>query len=102
KKLPSLKYLVTSGETLTSQLARRFLERMPKSTLLNLYGSSEVAGDVTWYELEAGNPFLCVPIGRPISNTKIYLLDRHLNLVPAGIPGEIHVAGDGVALGYLN
>jgi acyl carrier protein len=73
---------------------------MPQRVLINLYGSSEVAADVTWYD--ATHCVEKVPIGRPIANTQIYLLDRNLQPVPIGIPGEIYVGGDGLAQGYLN
>jgi len=73
---------------------------MPQRVLINLYGSSEVAADVTWYN--ATHCIEKVPIGSPIANTQIYLLDRNLQPVPIGIPGDIYVGGDGLAQGYLN
>lgn len=100
--LPQLKYWVCSGETLPIELCRQFQERLPQRVLINLYGSSEVAADVTWYDASQGNCFGKVPIGRPISNTQIYLLDRNLQPVPIGVAGEIYVSGNGVAKGYLN
>ena len=75
---------------------------MPESALINLYGSSEVAADATYYDTRQGESLLSVPIGRPIANTQIYILDRYLNPAPIGIPGEIHIGGDGLARGYLN
>jgi amino acid adenylation domain-containing protein len=102
-QLPKLKMWITSGEPLSRELCQRFVRSMPGSALLNLYGSSEVAADVTWYEAhQAPGDLARVPIGRPIANTQIYLLDAHQNLVPVGIPGELHVGGAGVARGYLN
>lgn len=100
RRLPQLKYWICSGETLVAKLCRQFREQMPQRVLINLYGSSEVAADVTWYD--AAQPSEKVPIGRPIANAQIYLLDRNLQLVPVGIPGEIYVSGDGLASGYLN
>lgn len=100
KRLPQLKYWICSGETLPVELCQQFREQMPQRVLINLYGSSEVAADVTWYD--ATNCVEKVPIGRPIANTQIYLLDRNLQPVPIGIPGEIYVGGDGLAQGYLN
>jgi acyl-coenzyme A synthetase/AMP-(fatty) acid ligase len=70
--------------------------------LLNLYGASEVAADSTWYDTREGQGRPCVPIGRPIANTEIYLLNRTLQPVPVGVPGELHVGGIGLARGYLN
>ncbi len=101
-RIPDLKFWVTSGEAITPELARRFREQLPDATLMNLYGSSEVSADVTWYVIGDGTAPDRIPIGRPIANTTIYILDRTLNPVPIGVPGEIHVAGDGLAHGYLN
>jgi amino acid adenylation domain-containing protein len=100
RRLPQLKYWICSGETLPVELCQQFREQMPQRVLINLYGSSEVAADVTWYD--ATQCVEKVPIGRPIANTQIYLLDRNLQPVPIGIPGEIYVGGDGLAQGYLN
>ncbi|MEG5139388.1 MULTISPECIES: non-ribosomal peptide synthetase [unclassified Microcoleus] len=100
RRLPQLKYWICSGETLPLELCQQFREQMPQRVLINLYGSSEVAADVTWYD--ATHCVEKVAIGRPIANTQIYLLDRNLQPVPIGIPGEIYVGGDGLAQGYLN
>jgi amino acid adenylation domain-containing protein len=101
-RLAALRFWVTSGEAITPELAGRFAATFPAATLVNLYGSSEVAGDVTSYVIERDRVLERIPIGRPIDNTRIYLLDRYLNPVPIGMPGQIHVAGDGLARGYLH
>ena len=101
-QLPHLKMWISSGETLSRELIQRFQERLPQSILLNLYGSSEVSADSTWYDTKQGKSLPCVPIGRPIGNTQIYLLDRHLQPVPIGVPGELYIGGAGLAQGYLN
>ncbi|MCZ6775309.1 MAG: amino acid adenylation domain-containing protein, partial [Ignavibacteria bacterium] len=101
-KLPRLKMWVTSGEALSLELLQRFREKMPESTLINLYGSSEVSADSTWYDTNGSQSLSCVPIGRPIANTRVYILDRELRPVPIGVPGELHIGGDGLAQGYLN
>jgi amino acid adenylation domain-containing protein len=101
-RLPRLKVVVTSGEALPVKLLDRFREAMPGVTLLNLYGSSEVAGDVTWHDTTVDGVKSCVPIGRPLHNTQVYLLDRHLQLVPAGVPGEVYVGGANLARGYAH
>jgi amino acid adenylation domain-containing protein len=100
--LPKLTLWSASGEALPADLARRFITALPHATLLNIYGSSEVAADVTWHEVIEKDTTSCVPIGRPISNTQIYILDRNLNPVPAGVRGEIHVGGDCLSRGYWN
>jgi amino acid adenylation domain-containing protein len=101
-RLPILTLWSASGEALTADLARSFIRALPRATLLNIYGSSEVAADVTWHEVREKDTTSCVPIGKPISNTQIYILDRYLNPVPAGVRGEIHVGGDCLSRGYWN
>jgi amino acid adenylation domain-containing protein len=100
--LPNLKYCVSSGEALSFDLARRFLKNVPQCALLNLYGSSEVAADVTCYDTRQGcEAPSCIPIGRPIANTQIYLLDEQMQPVRIGEMGELYVGGDGLARGYF-
>jgi amino acid adenylation domain-containing protein len=101
-QLTNLKIWISSGEVLSKELAQRFRQSMPESILLNLYGSSEVSADSTWYDTSRGQLLSCIPIGRPIANTQIYLLDSNLKPVPVGVPAELHVGGAGVARGYLN
>jgi amino acid adenylation domain-containing protein len=98
----SLKRVVCSGEALPSALARRCAERLPHATLYNLYGPTEAAVDVTAWTCPATEIPDAVPIGRPIANTQIYILDRYGAAVPAGVAGELHIAGVQVARGYLN
>ena len=82
---------------------RLFLDRLENCRLRNQYGPTE-SHVVTEYTLDP--PFRhesdLPPIGRPIANTQIYLLDPHLNPVPIGVAGELHIGGDGVAQGYFN
>jgi amino acid adenylation domain-containing protein len=101
QRLPMLRYCVCSGEELTGELAREFRKRMPHCTLLNLYGSSEVAADATCYEVTGAELTERVSIGRPIANTRVYVLDEHMDPVPAGVPGELYVGGAGLARGYV-
>jgi amino acid adenylation domain-containing protein len=100
--LPSLRLCVTSGEALRYDLYERFSKLVPHARLINLYGSSEVAADVTCFDTSSNSPRGFVPIGKPIGNVRVYLLDPSLNPVPIGVPGEIHVGGDCLALGYLD
>jgi amino acid adenylation domain-containing protein len=100
RRLPQLKYWICSGETLPMELGQQFREQMPQRVLINLYGSSEVAADVTWYD--ATHCVEKVPIGRPIANTQVYILDAQKQPVGIGVPGELYIGGAGLARGYLN
>lgn len=103
-RLPSLRLCVSSGEAISPELTRRFKEALPDTILLNLYGSSEASADSTCYEVtaDAARSTRPVPIGRPIDNTQVYILDRNENPVPTGVPGELHIGGAGLSRGYLN
>jgi non-ribosomal peptide synthetase component F len=94
-RLPRLTQWIVGGETLPRELRQHFQERLPHSRLFNSYGTSEVAGNATWYDtgLMRLQELSHVPIGRPIANTQIYLLDRFLQPVPVGVPGELYVGG---------
>jgi amino acid adenylation domain-containing protein len=100
--LPSLKRVICSGEALAVELQNRFLHHFPNVELHNLYGPTEAAIDVTAWACHIQEEETIVPIGQPIANTQIYLLDSHQQLVPVGIPGELHIGGVGLARGYLN
>lgn len=103
QKLPHLNVVDCASEALPVELVRRFYQALPRARLLNLYGSSEDAGDVTWYDTrDLPENAASVPIGRPIYNTTAYVLDAHLNQVPTGIPGEITIGGANLAAGYHN
>jgi aspartate racemase len=75
---------------------------MPGRLLLNLYGCSEASGDSVSCELSAMKTLAAAPVGRPIANTQIYILDRHLQPVPIGVAGELYIGGEGVGRGYHN
>ena len=102
RRLHRLKYCFCSGETLSKDLAARFHKALPGCRLINLYGSTEVAGDVTCYECGDGDHTATMPIGKPIGNTQIYLLDDSLQPVPIGARGEIYVGGENLARGYVH
>jgi amino acid adenylation domain-containing protein len=99
-KLPKLRLWSCSGEVLPADLVKRFAETLPGATLLNIYGCSEVGADVTWHEVTPQDGDPSVPIGRPISNVQIHILDHYMNRVPVGVPGELYVGGDCLARGY--
>jgi amino acid adenylation domain-containing protein/thioester reductase-like protein len=97
----SLKRVICSGEALSIELKERFEARL-EVELYNLYGPTEAAVDVTFWNCKQQSNSPTVPIGCPIANTQIYLLDNHLKIVPVGVPGELHIGGIQLALGYLN
>lgn len=101
-RVPELKLWTCSGEVLPVDLAKRFREGFPDATLLNIYGSSEVAADVTYHEVAQEKLASSIAIGKPISNTQIYLVDESGDPVPIGMRGQIFVGGDNLARGYLN
>jgi amino acid adenylation domain-containing protein len=101
RRVPQLRLWTCSGEVLPRDLAERFRNGFPAATLLNLYGSAEVAADVTWHEVSDEDlRASSIPIGRPIANTQVYILDGNRNPVPIGVRGEIYVGGDNLARGY--
>ncbi|WP_181280581.1 non-ribosomal peptide synthetase [Aphanothece hegewaldii] len=101
KDCQSLKRVICSGEALPIELQNRFFESLD-AELHNLYGPTEAAIDVTYWSCQREQKYLSVPIGRPIANTQIYLLDKNAKLVSIGVTGEIHIGGDGLARGYYN
>lgn len=97
----NLKRVFCGGEALPAELARRFSSRVT-AKLHNLYGPTETAIDATFWIYRGENDHRSVPIGRPVNNTRVYLLNSNLQPVPVGISGELYIGGDGVARGYLN
>lgn len=102
--LPALRWLIPTGEALPPEVCLEWLRRYPDIPLLNAYGPAECSDDVAYHRIEeapAGTSSH-VPIGRPIANTRLYVLGPNLELLPIGVPGELCVAGVGVGRGYLN
>ena len=99
-----LRQVMCSGEALPGSLVRRFKQQLPQVGLHNLYGPTEAAVDVTAWD--CAGPLQSTPdntpIGKPIANTRIYLLDGHMQPVPRGVVGELYIGGVQVARGYLN
>lgn len=100
EELSSIKRVYTSGEILTSRVNKRFHKLLGDNKLVNLYGPTEATIDVTFFECK--KDLDNIPIGKPIDNTRIYILDEHLRLVDIGVEGQIFLAGVGLAQGYLN
>ncbi|MEE1320531.1 MAG: amino acid adenylation domain-containing protein, partial [Acutalibacteraceae bacterium] len=102
-KFKTVRYVFLSGEALSAALVQRFYKLFDynKVTLHNLYGPTECAVDVTYYDCSPADTDP-VPIGNPVYNTQMYIVDKHMNPVPVGVMGEICIAGDNVGQGYLN
>ncbi|TFY88194.1 non-ribosomal peptide synthetase [Pseudomonas nabeulensis] len=94
--------VMCSGEALPGSLVRRFKQQLPGSQLHNLYGPTEAAVDVTAWDCAGPVTPDNTPIGKPIANTRMYLLDAQLQPVPLGVVGELFIGGVQVARGYLN
>ena len=100
KRLTTIRTWTLSGEMLSAELLCKLSSALPHGRFINLYGSSEVAADAT-YHLADGLSRHAVPIGRPLSNTRIYILEQDLQPVPIGVTGELYVGGVGLGRGYL-
>ncbi len=96
----SLRQIICSGEALPATLPPRVAALLPAVRLHNLYGPTEAAIDVTAWTCPPTSAISTVPIGRPIANTQIYVLDPQDQPVPVGVPGELYIGGVGVARGY--
>ena len=102
--LPALNLWTSSGEALPRDTAIRFHAAAPNATLLNLYGTTEIAGDATFAIVASPTQPIGarIPIGRPIANTRCYVLGPGQKPVQPGEEGELYVGGQAVALGYYN
>ncbi|OBS32723.1 non-ribosomal peptide synthetase [Pseudomonas syringae pv. syringae] len=100
----SLTDIVCGGGELTVALAEQVRQRLPWARLHNVYGPTETTVDCSAWTLEPHMPVpeATLPIGRPISNTRLYVLDTHDQPVPQGVIGQLHIGGAGVTRGYLN
>ncbi len=101
-KLNHLRWLIPTGEALPVPLVREWYMQNPGIKLINAYGPTEASDDVTHYVVEdiPLETQMTIPIGKPLQNLHIYILDKNLSLCPVGVRGEICVAGIGVGKGY--
>ncbi|HEV2920390.1 MAG TPA: condensation domain-containing protein, partial [Actinomycetota bacterium] len=96
--------IIAGGEPLSVEHVRRHRQRHPSREFLNGYGPTEATTFTTSFRIDASildDDVVSVPIGRPIANTSVYLLDRYLQPVPVGVAGELYIGGVGLARGYL-
>jgi amino acid adenylation domain-containing protein len=101
--LRTLRQLLAGGDVLSPRHVRLFLEHAGNTSLINGYGPTENTTFTCCHTMRTGDPLPeAIPIGKPISNTRVYLLDEQMNPVSPGEIGELYAAGDGVARGYLN
>ncbi|ETX02901.1 MAG: hypothetical protein ETSY1_01930, partial [Candidatus Entotheonella factor] len=99
-----LRWLLLTGEALPPHLCREWFVYYPDIPLMNAYGPTECSDDVTHHAIYEALPAdaVSVPIGRPVANMRLYILDDRLQPTPIGVPGELYVGGIGVGRGYLN
>jgi len=99
----SLRYLLIGGDVCDPKSVRRILQDGTPQHFLNAYGPTENTTFTTWHRVErVDDNATTIPIGRPLSNTRVYVLDRNLQPVPIGVVGELYIGGDGLAREYLN
>ncbi|WP_235430557.1 amino acid adenylation domain-containing protein, partial [Xanthomonas sp. MUS 060] len=103
KSFGHLRYLLAGGDAIDPSVVAKVLDGNGPQHFLNCYGPTEITTIATAYEaMEIDEDVRSLPIGRPIANTQIYILDAHGAPVPIGVVGELYIGGDGVGLGYLN
>ena len=100
KIFESLKYLLAGGDALSPSHVNRVKEKYPELTFINGYGPTENTTFSTTFTVDKA--YERIPIGKPINNSTVYILDKYMHLQPIGLIGELYVGGDGVARGYLN
>lgn len=96
-----IRQIICSGEALPKTLQDRVFSHL-SCRLHNLYGPTEAAIDVTWWECDRHSALSHVPLGRPVANTQLHVLDGAMQVVPVGVTGELCIGGIQVALGYVN
>jgi amino acid adenylation domain-containing protein len=102
RELPDLRYVSVTGEALKPELAERWFAAQPAIRLMNAYGLTETSDDTNHEVMDRAPSGGRVPLGRPVQNVRVYVVDEHLSPVPLGAPGEIVFSGVCVGRGYVN
>jgi amino acid adenylation domain-containing protein/non-ribosomal peptide synthase protein (TIGR01720 family) len=102
KKLSGLRYIFLAGEALLPPSVNRFRNLNKQIALENIYGPTEAAIYASWYSLSLWSGHDNIPIGKPLPNVRLFILDKYKHLQVIGVPGELCIAGAGLARGYLN
>jgi acyl-coenzyme A synthetase/AMP-(fatty) acid ligase len=102
--LHQLRWMISNAEALPVSLCHQWTQLYPHVRLLNTYGATECSDDISHYVLSQliGKSWTSVPLGDPIANMQVHILDESMNLVPIGVKGELYLGGTGVGRGYLN
>ncbi|MCP4134083.1 MAG: amino acid adenylation domain-containing protein [bacterium] len=102
----NVKHFIIGGEALHRDVVERFFNNYQENNpvITNIYGPTECCVDSTSYEVTINtiDDYSNIPIGKPMPNEQVYILDKNKQLTPLGVPGELHISGDGVSRGYLN
>ncbi|HEY1403312.1 MAG TPA: amino acid adenylation domain-containing protein, partial [Pyrinomonadaceae bacterium] len=101
QSLSHLKFMVLIGEVLKPSYVRAWFALYPGIRMMNAYGPTEASDSITHFIMDKPTELASIPVGRPVQNLKIYILDKRMRLCPVGVRGEICVAGVGVGRGYL-
>jgi amino acid adenylation domain-containing protein len=96
------KYIILAGEPFSKSLYLRLIKSLSADKIINIYGPTEATINTTLYECKPEEVNSTIPIGKPLMNYKVLILDEHKNLLPIGETGEIYISGEGLARGYLN
>ncbi|NIM16717.1 MAG: amino acid adenylation domain-containing protein [Candidatus Aminicenantes bacterium] len=102
RQLSSLKYIFLAGEAILSGIIHKFWQFTTDCKIENIYGPTEATIYGSWYSLANWDGLTRIPIGKPLYNVNLYILDKRNRLQPVGIPGELCISGAGLARGYLN
>src|SRR4029077_4393013 len=102
EEFASLQVAIVAGETCPPDLVRHHYVHAPHATLFNEYGPTEATVWCSAYQCPPRSDCFRVPIGKAVANTQLYVLDYRMQLVPVGVPGELHIGGAGVSAGYLH